>query len=243
MKISPVKKLLNLLYPQDIKCIICDCELNTGSHYSICEKCFHSLPRNNGKTCLKCGEPIKSMAKYCLHCKKSTPNFTKSFAPLIYKPPITNLIKDFKYNNKKYLAKTLGSFLVESYIINNLNCDIILPVPLYLLREKQRGYNQAYLLAMEFNKQLNLPVNKDILVRTKNTLTQTFLSKQERMKNVKNAFKVTNAQLVKNKVVLLIDDVYTTGSTLNECSECLLLAGAKKVYCLTLAHTLPEKAV
>lgn len=234
--------IVNLMFPKNIKCIICDKELSKNTHYALCESCFNGLPKNNKKTCQKCGQPIlNTSATHCLACKTDPPKFTQSFSPLLYKAPVTNLIKQFKYDNKKYLAETLGNFLVQEYIERNLNCDIVVPVPLHEKRLKQRGFNQAELLANQLNVKLNIEVNSNILTRVKNTKTQTVLSKEERQDNVSDAFKVLDKQTVKNKVVLLIDDVYTTGSTLNECAKVLFKAGAKKVYAITLSHTMPQK--
>ena len=228
-------------FPDNITCIICGCELSHNTHFCLCDNCLANLPKNNGKTCHKCGEPIlNTSSNYCLRCKHQLPTLTQCFSPLLYKSPVTSLIKQFKYDNKKYLAQTLGNFLVESYVVNNLNCDIILPVPLHEKRLKQRGFNQSYLLAKQMADKLNLPIYEDVLIRVKNTLTQTLLTKQERQANVSHAFKVTNKDMVKNKVVLLIDDVYTTGSTLSECATECFKAGAKSVYAITIAHTMPN---
>lgn len=244
MKNGILKKLLvNTMFLQNIKCVVCEKELAENTHFSLCEKCVKTLPKNNGKICLRCGEPIFSMAKFCLHCKHNPPVFTKCYSPLLYKFPVTKLIKDFKYNNQQFLSKTLGNFLVESYIINNLTCDLVLPVPLFKSREKKRGFNQSLLLALQLKEKLNLTVEGEVLIRVKNTKTQTTLTKEQREQNVSSAFVVTDKSKVKNKTVLVVDDVYTTGSTLNECAKVLFKAGAKKVHCLTLAHTLVEKAL
>lgn len=235
--------LIHALFPQNIKCVVCEKELTQNTHYSLCEHCLKHLPRNNGKTCLRCGEPIYSMANYCLHCKHKTPVFTRCFSPLLYEYPVTKLIKDFKYNNNKFLSKTLGNFLVECYVVNNLSCDLVMPVPLFSSREKKRGFNQALLLSLQLQEKLNLKIVNDVLIRVKNTKTQTLLTKEQREENVSSAFVVADKSKVKNATVLVVDDVYTTGSTLNECAKVLFSAGAKRVYCLTLAHTLVEKAL
>lgn len=236
-----LKLVKNLMFPRNLKCIVCQKELNSESHFSMCDACMEKLPRNFGRTCLKCGESIANTeSQYCLRCKQEKPLFTRCFSPLQYKHPVTYLIREFKYNNKQYLSETLGNFLVESYVVNNLNCDLVLPVPLHEKRLKKRGYNQALLLANQLNEKLGLPIREDALIKTKDTLTQTSLNKDQRKENVLDAFFVPNKSLIENKVVLVIDDVYTTGSTLNECALALFEGGAKKVYCLTLAHTMPS---
>lgn len=244
MKLTKAKELfLDALFPNNITCLVCNRELGENTHFSLCEHCMNDLPKNNGKTCVKCGEQIHSQSKYCLRCKHKKPKFTRCFSPLLYEKPVTNMIRNFKYNNQTYYAETLGNFLVESYVLNNLKCDFVIPVPLHEKRLQERGYNQAELLANQLHTHLHLPVVTQVLHRTKNTQTQTALNKEERVKNVEKAFKVTNKEVLKDRIVLLVDDVYTTGSTLNECAKVLLRAGAKEVYCLTLAHTMAESAV
>lgn len=244
MEAKKVKKtIIEVLFPKNIACLLCNKELSENTHYSMCNKCLQALPKNNGKTCAKCGEQINSQSKYCLRCKSQKPKFTQCFSPLLYQKPVTTLIKNFKYNNKRYYSETLGNFLVESYVLNNLNCDLVFPVPLHEKRQNERGFNQAELLANQLVKQLHIPISTDALKRVKHTQTQTSLTKTERAENVKKAFVVTQKELVKDRTILLVDDVYTTGSTLNECAKVLFKAGAKEVYCLTLAHTMGEKAI
>lgn len=238
-----IAALKNLIFPRDIKCLVCDTELSQNTHYSLCDKCLQALPYNNGKTCLKCGAPIHSMAKHCLNCKNHSFKFTRCYAPLKYNGLATKLIKDLKYNNKKYYSQTLGNLIVSSYIENNLNCDIVIPVPLHAKRQQARGFNQAELLCTMLQEKLTLFVDTKSVVRLKNTLTQTHLKKSEREQNVKDAFKVLDKNAVKGKTVLIVDDVYTTGSTLNELSKVLLKSGAQKVYCITLAHAEIENAL
>lgn len=242
--INKLKKIVvQNLFPQNIKCVTCDQELMYDTHYNMCSACIKALPKNNAKTCIRCGEPIASEANYCLRCKSHPPVFTRSFSPLLYSGAVTNLIRNFKYNNKRYLSVTLGNFLVESYVLNDLSCNLVLPVPLHQKRQKSRGFNQAELLANQLNEKLNLPVYNNVLVRVKNTKSQTNLNKQQRQQNVEQAFSVQDTKLVNGKTVLLVDDVFTTGATLNECAKVLFKHGAKKVYCLTIAHTQVNSAV
>lgn len=233
---------LDALFPNNIACLVCNKELNKNTHFSLCDACMQKLPRNNGKVCAKCGEQITSRSKYCLRCKGSKPKFDRCWSPLLYEGDVVKLIRNFKYHNQQYFAETLGNFLVEEYVLQGLECDFIVPVPLHKERKKQRGFNQAQLLAKQMNAMLGLPVVTEVLKRVKNTQTQTELTKQEREANVKKAFAVQNKQVLAGRTVLLVDDVYTTGSTLNECASELLHAGASKVFCLTLAHTMVEHA-
>lgn len=225
------------LFPNHIKCILCDEELAFDSRPSICEKCLSNLPFSTGKVCQKCGEQLSSMSDYCLSCKTNMDrNFTKAFAPFIYKDDIVKLIHDLKYNNKRYLGKHLSYFLVDEYSKHNFSVDIVVPIPLNKNRLAERGFNQSELLSECFKTQLNLPVDTTNLIRVADTPTQTNLSKKERMTNLKNAFLVADKSVFKNKKILLIDDVFTTGATMEEASGVLLKAGAKEIYCISLAH-------
>jgi len=128
--------------------------------------------------------------------------------------------------------------MAQTFKQHNIKCDLIIPVPLCEKRAKERGYNQAELLAHVVSKKVNLEMNNKILLRIKQTPTQVNLSHYERNQNMIDAFKVNNKKVIKGKTILLIDDVYTTGATIQECAKTLIIAGAKKVYALTAAHTI-----
>lgn len=234
--------LKEILFPNFLTCDVCEREVQGTNIFSLCNKCYDVLPRNNGKTCIKCGESIGDDAsQVCLACKARLPKFTKSFAPLLYKGAVTKLIKNFKYDGKLYISKTLGNFIVECYIQNNLNCNFVLPVPLHANRLKKRGFNQAELLCHSLQEKLHLPIYSDVIVRERDTPFQTRLGRKGRRKNVDEAFRVVNRKICKGATILLVDDVYTTGATLSECAEELFSAGAKAVYCITVAHTMGKK--
>ncbi len=230
------------LFVKDIKCIFCGKELNSFSKYCCCDECLKSLPFNDKKICQKCGEKITSLANFCLNCKNNADRgFDKARAPFLYQEPITATIHKLKYFNGKYLADYLNSFLIDEYVLSGWKADLVVPIPLHEKRLKSRGFNQAELLCEGFNKKLNLPVSVNNFVRIKDTPTQTELTKKEREINLQNAFKVVDKSVFKNKSILLIDDVFTTGSTMEEASFVLKKADAKSVYTLTLAHVWHKK--
>lgn len=226
----------NALFVKDIKCIICNEELKTKNKYCICDKCLQKLPYQTGRVCYKCGDTVFGSGSYCLHCKDHEKPYEFARAPFTYEGAIKTLIYKLKYSKGKYLAPYLSLFLLDEFAKQDWNVDVVIPVPLFASREKKRGFNQATLLSSQFTNMLNLPIDTQTLIRIKNTPTQTKLTKQERKINLTKAFKVTNKQNVKNKNILLIDDVFTTGATIEECSEVLKKAGAKNIYILTLAH-------
>ena len=236
------ERLLDLLFPNDIKCIVCDDELSSYTKYGVCEKCAKNLPFITQKICERCGEPIDDLANYCNRCKnKHVKFFTQARASFSYENEIVSLIHTLKFNYGRYLAEYLSNFLVDVYNKLDWKIDYVVPVPMSKKRFKQRGYNQSLLIATQFCNSLNLTLNATNLVKIKHTLPQTELTGADRYENLINAFMVQDNKLFKDKNILLIDDVYTTGSTMEEISRILLKSGVKNVYCLTVAHTKPPK--
>lgn len=238
-----VNGVLEKLYPSDVTCFICGSEVRDNEN-CLCDKCHNNVEYND-KICLKCGSPCKTMSDYCLLCQKTKRNFSIARAPLIYSGEIPLIIQKFKYNGEKYLAKPFAKVMKNTYdemIKGGISVDLIVYVPLFKERQKKRGYNQSELLAIELSQLIDVPVSHRNLMRVKNTETQTNLSYKERQKNLDKAFSVVNKAEFKNKNVLLIDDVLTTGSTANYCSIILKKAKAKNVYVLTFATTDGERA-
>ena len=239
MKIN-FKNIFNLIskefYPSGYKCLICREELNSNTLYSFCDDCISKLPFNIGKICVKCGEPIGGMGEYCIHCKNVKPHFKKNVSVFLYKHPIDSLIRKFKFDNQKYLGDTLGNFIASEVVKMGVNFDVVIPAPMYHTRKKKRGYNQAELLCNPLKEKLGLNVDCEVLEKVRDTLNQAKLTRSERIENLENAFRVLNKSKVKGKTILIVDDVFTTGTTMNECSKTLLDAGAKEVYTITLAH-------
>ena len=231
-----IKRLIDMLFPVGFSCINCNKEI-FDNEYMLCDNCKKSLPYLTGNLCLHCGNPIKS-GKYCLYCKGKTFYCDKIVSPFEYDKVITKFIRNLKYDNKQYFSLCLAKFMAESFAKEYLPCDLVTCVPICDKRLKQRGYNQSELLSNNFAKILNLETNFNLLKRIKETPTQTNLTFTERRKNMVNAFKVVDKDLVKDKYILIIDDVYTTGATLTECAKTLKKAGAKAVYGVTAAHTI-----
>ena len=240
-----IDKFLHILYPDNLKCYSCSkevSELNNKTY--LCEECYTKLPIIQGKVCLKCGEPLFSEAKYCLRCKTTQFSFTHAYSFGAYAENLKDLIHDFKFNNKPYLSKCFASMLNTTYVLNILpkhKIDCVTYVPLHFQRMKERGYNQSELLAHDFCKLSGLPFYKNLLIKVKATKTQASLDMKDRKTNLKNAFEVTYKQIIKNKTILLIDDIFTTGSSCEECATELIKAGAYEVIVLTVAHTVLNK--
>lgn len=228
--------LRNLFFPKNIKCIICNEDIFNNEEYCICDKCKSKIELNK-ECCKKCGSPLHSLASYCLRCKNDTYYFDRALSPFIYNGEIKNLIYKIKYANARYLFEYLGKILSDFYIENNLESDLIMFVPMHIKKLKQRGYNQAERLAEELSKNINIPISKNNLIKIKYITNQTKLTAKERKDNIKNSFSINNKAEIKNKNILLIDDVFTTGATTNEISKLLKTNGCKNITVLTLAHT------
>lgn len=150
---------------------------------------------------------------------------------------IRKLIIDYKFNEKTYLYRSFLEFLnnYQKEYIQFKIYDIIIPVPISKKRKKERGYNQSLLIARKISSKEKIKLGDKVISKVKNNNTQSKLNKEERAENVKNVYKITSNKEIINKNILLIDDIYTTGATLNECSRMLKQAGAKKIDVLTIA--------
>ena len=233
--------LKDIIYPKT--CLICKQDLASNCvDELVCVKCWTSIKKNPPPFCHRCGRNLdrKSLADtLCSACLKNRMHFDRAFAPCIYEGPIKDLIHEFKYNNKDYLAATLSSLMVDfirEYDVPISSMDVIIPVPLHPARLREREFNQAELLARNIAPLFTKIVSTNNLVRLRHTRTQAELEGSDRLINVKDSFAVKMPDLIKGKNILLIDDVMTTGATSSEASRALKSAGANTVFVLTLAN-------
>lgn len=206
--------ILELIYPS--KCGFCD------------KICSESL-------CKKCEIKLKEYEINLLRNNKEY--YSQSIHIFRYDGEIRKKLIDYKFNNKPYLYKTFAKIILKNKKVCGFlkNYDIIIPVPIHKKRKLKRGYNQTELIAKEIAKYTNLKLEKNVLVKQKNTVMQSALTKAKRQQNIKNAFMVKNVEKVLNKKVLIFDDIYTTGSTVKECSKILYTSGVKNIGVLTIA--------
>lgn len=227
-----MEKIFNLIYPE--KCPFCGMILKRGE-VGICEKCRESLPYVREPRCMKCGKPISSeREEFCYDCKKRTHLFDGGQSLWVHQPPVDQAIYAFKYHDRRCYGKVFAVEMVRelcSYI-KLVSAEALIPIPLYKIRYRDRGYNQAEILAREIGKITRLPM-EDVLVRKKSTSPQKKLSDTQRKKNIEDAFALKRE--IEYKIVILIDDIYTTGSTLDEATKVLKSAGVSKVYFLTIS--------
>jgi ComF family protein len=187
--------------------------------------------------CMKCGKPLASAEKeFCDDCKKANHQFYMGRSLWSHKPPVNKALYDFKYHNQRRIGLYFARELAETYgeLVRRWGIDVIMPIPLHKKRQRIRGYNQAGIIANELGKLLDIPVNSDELKRISYTNPQKKLNDTERSKNMAHAFRV-KSDLRRTKTVLLIDDIYTTGSTISEAARGLISAGVKRVYFLTVS--------
>ena len=154
-----------------------------------------------------------------------------------YEGQVRKLILDYKFNEKSYLYKTFVNFLLKNEKIfeNIKKYDKIIPVPISKKRNKERGYNQSMLIAEEIANKTNLELVNNCLIKTKNIIEQSKLNKEDRQQNIQGVYSLQNERLITNKKILLVDDIYTTGSTVNECCKILQQANPKTIGVLVLA--------
>lgn len=239
MKLDFFKKFLkavdDALFPKDITCDACGGELVADTRYRLCAKCMENLPLIAGHICEVCGAPLSGEGEYCLRCQKQESLFVRSRSPLVYEGVAKELIYAMKFSGRKYINDTLAAMMADCFLANKMEADVIVFVPMTAKEERKRGFNQSELLANNLGKRLNLPV-LPALLKLKDTPPQKELNREEREKNLDGAFKCIFDE-VKKLNVLLVDDVFTTGVTANECTKALLKAKAKSVQVLTAAVT------
>lgn len=215
-----INKIINLIYPPT--CGICG-KINSNW---LCNKCKMKLQKEFKYQTDRADE----------ECNK---NFIEHHYFFKYENFIRSQILALKFQEKPYIYKTISSFLkkTQKSFKNLEKYDIILIVPVSNQRKKERGYNQSELIAKEISKIIKAPIVRGVLYKTKNTVPQSSLNKKQRENNVKGVYKVINTIKLKNKKMLLIDDIYTTGNTVNECANILIQKGIKRenIGVLTIA--------
>lgn len=209
--------LLNLIYPPTC---------------GICGKL------NSNFLCNKCQKKLESQAKFKIEKNSNTNYYFEEHIYIFeYQGMIRKVILDYKFNDKSYLYQTIVNFLLknEKFFQILQSYDTIIPVPISRKRRNERGYNQSELMAKEIAKRVRIEYNNQCLYKTKNIIEQSKLNKEERQKNIQGVYDLYYHQKLQNRKILLVDDIYTTGSTVNECSKRLRQAQPKKIDVLTLA--------
>ena len=231
-------------------CDICGAELFDYPIHRICQECDGLLIKSTGKTCPKCGRPVVSDGA-CLACKSHLPKFTAAICAFSYQGFAAQTVNGLK-NGKRYLAWYFGEMLAQK-VIDALSLSVLqeeewllLPVPMTNERKNARGYNQAEELAYSMRRALQnagvrCVLDTQTLCKRRDTHMQKHLSSEERFENAEGAYHVHKRKFCKEKSILLIDDILTTGATGNACAKLLFGAGAKRVYLCAVAATPEQK--
>jgi competence protein ComFC len=236
-KFELLEAVASLLYPP--VCTRCGSKIRAGEY--LCEQCEAKAMRIVAPFCQKCSEPFEgaiTSAFTCANCAHRAIYFDAAVAAYRGRGIVRQTIHDFKYGRQVHLRHLVARWLCAAFDDERLNgrqFDIIVPVPLHPTRQRERGFNQATLLAELLSARVSSPC-KPMLKRIRYTTTQTSLDRAERMENLHNAFRLRKNTDVRGLHVLLIDDVLTTGSTLSECARVLKRAGAISVHAATAAR-------
>jgi ComF family protein len=215
----------------------------------LCRNCIGGLKAVESPLCSCCGLPFESrhgLDHCCGDCSASPKKFRIARAPLVYEQVFTEVIHCYKYKGKIQLASPLAELLLMAFRLfwDKDSIDVVVPVPLHLKRLRKRGFNQAYQLIRNWQTIAgqvpfdlsDLQIEPDVLVRTVPTAPQTGLGRRQRAANIKNAFELVDEAKIIDKRILLVDDVYTTGATADECARLLVRHGAAHVDVLSLAR-------
>ncbi len=229
-----LQSLINILFPP--VCLSCNKRIKHKTD-SLCNDCNEKLKDFlDNSICDICGAPKNG--NVCHVCKTSLFSFDNARSVFMINNVIRNLIHNYKYRDLPKIGKLLSAYAIEYIKKNKIfsDIDIILPVPLHRVKKRIRGFNQSEIVAKEISRYFGWELATDLIIRKKFTETQTKLSKKQREKNVGNAFKFNPKYKIENKNIMIFDDVFTTGSTVNSISNVLKRHNAKKIYVFTIAR-------
>ncbi len=233
-------RLTDFFFPTP--CAYCRGPLDGHSIPLICSTCWSDFSLLSGAACPCCGKSYESPASLshspghlCGACRREAPRFDQAISIGQFEGALREAIHQFKYRPCRSLGKPLSSWMAD-HLARIKPIDMIMPVPLHRQRLRQRGFNQALLLAHRIGLVHRVPLSYDNLVRIRPTRPQVDLSGEERIRNVAGAFSLNRPRDVEQRRILLVDDVFTTGATLNECAGVLKDAGAQEVTAVTLAR-------
>jgi ComF family protein len=247
--------LFAIVFPT--QCSVCGGEVASAGGLGVCRECWSGVESWEGISCDRCGLPIVSehaahaAQVLCGACRASAPSFDLARTFGIYRGNLRLLILQLKFQSRERLGRRLGGMLTHAWArLGGVVEDeplLIIPVPLFHLRERERGYNQAQLLAEGLKHSLDrtpagkkMKIDSGLLVRKRATLPQAGLRLQARKENVRNAFAVAKPGFVAGRKFILVDDVMTTGATLSACAAALKKQGAARVYGLAMARATPQ---
>ncbi len=227
-------KVLDFFYPA--RCPVCDNVLAVGES-GICPECLTRIKYIREPKCFRCGKPLEEEEEFCGDCRGKKYAFLSGNALLLYDGSMQESIARFKYYGRREYAGIYAQQLYKRYHkwIGQIRPDALIPVPIHRSRLNKRGYNQAELIAVHLGKMMQIKVRTDLLMRVRKTKPQKELTAAERLKNLEDAFCPGRGREELNRLpecVIIIDDIYTTGSTMEACSRVLRSIGISKIYFL-----------
>ena len=230
--------IINLFYPA--LCQACGGKMPKWDRH-LCENCLKKIEMRQPPFCIKCGKRLSvesSTITICKDCKISAPYFDRAGSACYYDGILKELVYNFKYKKITSLGEEFAKIIINFMKINNLGnlAEIIAPIPMHPKRLFKREVNHADILAKNIAKKLNIHYSGKLLKKIKETAVQTGLGRQKRIKNILGSFSIQNSSIAENKNILLVDDLFTTGSTVNECAKLLRKAGARYIEVIALAR-------
>lgn len=237
--------LINMIYPP--RCIICDSVLKVGEKM-LCPDCRDKLTYIEEPTCVCCGREIQDDEEFCENCVGRVLPYDCGKSVLLYDENMKNSVSKFKYHGRQEFAISYAKIIYDRLYdwISDLNAEVLIPVPAHKSRLKKRGYNQAALIASELSKLTKISTIDDFLIRTKKTERQKELNAEERRNNLSGAFELNpvyfkkfgeNSEEIFGSAII-VDDIFTTGSTMEECASVLRKIGVRNIYFICLCSTM-----
>jgi len=224
--------LVSIFFPRH--CPVCDEVIAYGE--KICRGCEKKVRYIKEPSCKKCGKQLENeRQEYCGDCSRKRHYFEQGKAAFSYQKDMKKSMYRFKYSNRREYADFFAEEAVKRYgkWLEQRGIEVIVPVPMFAAKKRSRGYNQAEVFARALGRECAVPVEEKLVVRTKNTMPQKSLNDKQRKDNLKGAFQV-RTNIVKYSKILLVDDIYTTGATVDAIAELLKKSGAKEVYFLSI---------
>lgn len=225
------------LFGENFVCALCEEEIIDGGKYNLCENCYAGLDFIS-RACEKCGDRVGEFDRFCLNCKSDHKDFDFCICVAKLKDTGKDLIYKLKYGKQPFVANAISKMMVEKYKEKiNETFDFVTYVPITRAKMKERGFCQTELIAKNLANELNIELKENLILRIKDNKEQTELNKDERRKNLEGVFVIDDSIDLTNKSVLVVDDVYTTGATMQEMNKLLRSKNAQKVCGIMFCHS------